>query len=246
MATLVKLLVTSLLLSSQMLRASDLVFNTYIDPPYVSQGDEGVTGISIDILKLLRQHSQLNIELHLLPLKRAYAVALDSANQCVFAIERTQSRESSFIWISPMFISRYAIYQRKLHAKHLASLDDLTKLRIGSYSGSGVGEYLTSFSITVDLAKTNLNSAKKLTRHRTGAWASDILSAAYIAQQFDLDISPKKYHFYSALRAIACNKNSDLGVLDKLQKSLNQLQKSGQIGQVLSKYEQQYQVDLGL
>ena len=225
---------------------SELVFNTYIDPPYVTEGDEDLTGINIDIFNLLKQHSKLDISVKLLPLKRAYLIAQETPNHCVFAIERSQARESSFTWISPMYISRYAIYQPQQSITPLSSVADLQQLKIGSYLGSGIGEYLESLGVEVDLAKTNLNSAKKLQRQRTQAWASDILSSAYVHSHYSLGIQKQGFDFYSSLRAIACNKDSDAGALQKLQTSLNQLQKSGKISKILASYEQQYQVDLGL
>ncbi|MGY5451356.1 substrate-binding periplasmic protein [Agarivorans sp. MS3-6] len=246
MATLTQCCCGVLLVLSQSLGATPLVFNTYVDPPYVIDGDKGLSGIAIDILMQLKQHSKLDIKVNLLPLKRAYLRAQESPNQCVFPIERTQTRESSFSWISPLFVSRYAIYQRSQQAVPLKSIGNLSSLTIGSYLGSGIGEYLESFSINVDLAKTNLNSAKKLNRLRTDAWASDVLSAAYIQQHFDLGIQVQGFQFYSSLRAIACNKSTEAITLINLQSSLNQLQKSGEINRILRTYERQYQVDLGL
>lgn len=246
MATLKASCLSASLALSLPAQGVELVFNTYLDPPYVIQDQRELAGVNIEVYELLKKHSNLDISIRLLPLKRAYLMALESPNNCVFAIERSQARESSFTWISPMYISRYAIYQPQQSFTPLSSVADLQQLKIGSYLGSGIGEYLESLGVEVDLAKTNLNSAKKLQRQRTQAWASDILSSAYVHYHYSLGIQKQGFDFYSSLRAIACNKDSDAGALQKLQTSLNQLQKSGKISNILASYEQQYQVDLGL
>ncbi|WP_427983281.1 substrate-binding periplasmic protein [Agarivorans sp.] len=236
------LLALLLLIASTQASTAKLVMNFFIEPPFVTHGDEDLTGLHIDIFKQLQQQQRnLAIKVQLLPLKRAYLLSAQLPNNCVFGIERTPARETDFVWVSPLYTSRYALYQRPQSDQDLAQLKQLT---IGSYLGSGVAEYLESSGYKVDLAKTNLNSAKKLQRKRIQAWASDVLSAAYIFQHYSLNINPKGQPFYSTKRAIACNKNTTLTSLLSLHQGLDQLQQNGIIETILNRYEQQYRVDL--
>ncbi|GGB15069.1 substrate-binding periplasmic protein [Agarivorans gilvus] len=237
------LLALLLLIASTQASAAKLVMNFFIEPPFVTHGDEDLTGLHIDIFKQLQlQQKNLAIKVQLIPLKRAYLLSAQLPNNCVFGIERTPARETDFVWVSPLYTSRYALYQRPQANQNLNQLKQLT---IGSYLGSGVAEYLETAGYSVDLAKTNLNSAKKLQRKRIQAWASDVLSAAYIFQHHSLNINPKGLPFYSTKRAIACNKNTSLEALINLHQGLDQLHQSGKIEAILNRYEQQYQVDLG-
>ncbi len=232
-----------LLLTSTQLHAAKLVMNFFIEPPFVRHADQQLTGLHIDIFKQLQQQQRkVAFKVQLLPLKRAYLLSSQLPNNCIFGIERTPTRETDFVWVAPLYTSHYAIYQRP-QAKH--DLEQLKKLSVGSYLGSGITEYLNAAGYQVNLAKTNLNSAKKLQRKRIHAWASDVLSAAYILQHYSLKINPQGQLFYKTKRAIACNKNTKLDDLINLQQGLNQLHQDGVIEIIIKRYEQQYKVNLG-
>lgn len=234
-----------LLLLSTQSYATKLVMNFFIEPPYVTHGDEDLSGLHIDIFKQLKlQQRNLAIKVQLLPLKRAYLLSSQLPNNCVFGIERTRTRETDFVWLTTLYMSRNAIYQRSQDSQAINDLTQLKQMSIGSHLGSGVAEYLARNGYQIELAKTNLNSAKKLQRKRIQAWASDVLSAAYILQHYSLDIDPQGWHFYSTKRAIACNKNTSLNSLLSLQQGLDKLQQSGAIRTILQRYEQQYKVNL--
>ncbi|WP_432455310.1 substrate-binding periplasmic protein [Agarivorans sp. QJM3NY_29] len=223
--------------------ASSLIFYTHVNPPYVIQEQQQLSGLNIDIFQLLKQKSGLDLQLRVLSPKRAYKLTLYSPNSCVFTIERTESRESLFTWISPLFANRFALYQRHKNAKNLRSLADFNGIKIGSYLGSSVSEYLSSFNLKLDLTTTNLNSAEKLHRERIDAWASDTLLTAYILENNNLDINPQGFEFYSSLEAIACNKQSNPAILQRLQEHLNQLQRSGEINKLIQHYQRLYGIN---
>ena len=130
-----------------------LDFVTFIEPPYffdpAVSDNEGLVSI---ILKQLMQKAGINYRLTIMPPKRAELFVQFTPNTCVIPIEKSQEREVFFTWVSPVLISQTGLFQlASAPPVSLRTLEDARPYRIGSYLGSSIGDYLSSFSYQVDL-----------------------------------------------------------------------------------------------
>ncbi|WP_084404947.1 substrate-binding periplasmic protein [Aliagarivorans taiwanensis] len=237
-------LLASCLFSPALTSAKQLVLHGYLNPPYVMQQDYSLGGLWIDIINHLQSDSEVELIIELHPLRRAYKLAQTKPNHCVFAIERSQSREAQFAWVSPLSISRYALFNADPEQATQPGLSALQGQQISAHFGSGVAEYLRSFDMDVVVAKTPEQGAKLLLRERVQVWASDVLTAAYLRQQ--LPLPQNGVEFFSSVRSIACHPETDKALLQPLQQSLDAFYQSGGLAKLLQRYEQQYQLSMGL
>lgn len=208
----------------------------FIDPPYMQLHDGKAEGIAVDVMKKVFRQTHTAYNIHFMPSKRAYFMAENSPNTCVLAIERSQERESVFEWVSPILITRYGLYALPGNSLKLEVLNDARKQVIGTYLGSGVGEYLESLGYRVDYANRDVLNIDKLDYRRIGLWATDTLSATILMRQRNIDLGPPKLIFYSSLRSMGCNVGMDPNRVARWQASLLDLYHRGEIRQIYEHY----------
>lgn len=213
-------------------------FVTFIEPPYffdpTLSDNEGLVSI---ILKHLMQKAGINYRLTIMPPKRAELFVQFTPNTCVIPIEKSQEREVFFTWVSPVLISQTGLFRlASAPPVTLATLEDARPYRIGSYLGSSTGDYLSSFSYKVDLATLNEANIHKLKADRIDLWASDVLSAKYIAKQANIPITDSRLNFFTSLRAIGCHEDMDDEVLQAMRNALQELYRSGQMKTILQNF----------
>lgn len=155
-----------------------------------------------------------------LPLKRALKEALNQPGTCVFPIERSQERETSLRWISPLVVSRYGLYAPVGHAVRLQTLEDARPYNIGSYLGSGLGEYLMDRGFSV-IEVSNAKLGPNMLKHkRFDLWVSDTRSAQAASVGADATLGQPSLVFLTTLRAMGCHPDTPASSLELLHSAL--------------------------
>lgn len=208
-----------------------LDFVTFHYPPYVVDPVTAEhTGLAQLILQQLMDKAGLNYTLQFMPPKRAELFAQFTPNTCVFPIEKSQEREVFFSWVSPLLISHHGLYRLASQKPIiLSTLEDARSYRIGSYLGSSIGEYLNSFDYLVDLATRNDANIHKLKANRIDLWASDKIIAKAISKEEGIELSDSQLDFFTTLRAIGCHHDVSKKIIQLMNKTLQQMYKSGQM-----------------
>ena len=117
------------------------------------------------------------------------------------------------------------------------ALDDARPYRLGSYLGSGIGDYLKSFGYQVDFANQNQANILKLSAGRIDLWASDILTAQYISKSENIEISASRLDFFTTLKAIGCHPSIDQDTIYKMNQELQWMYQTGQIYSIVQKFK---------
>ncbi|MCZ4338642.1 substrate-binding periplasmic protein [Shewanella colwelliana] len=208
---------------------------TYDVAPFAFTNDEQNQGLLIEVLDELFKRSRLEYQVQFLPLKRAIISVEHDNNACVLPIERSQEREVHFQWISPVLVSRYGLFGLPESQIHLTTLEDAKPYVIGSFLGSGVGEYLKDFGFRVELTTSNRQNVNKLLRKRIPFWAAELVSANHLMKKARVNLTPELV-FYTSLRAMACNKEMDVNKTESLQASLLSMYHDGFLTTLYAKY----------
>lgn len=229
---------TTLAVPSQKKDRPHLEFVTFIEPPYIfdpSQNKE--QGLVSIILAHLMTKAGISYNVTIMPPKRAELFVQFTPDTCVIPIEKSQEREVFFSWVSPILISQNGLFTLASSPRiDLKSLEDARPYRIGSYLGSSIGDYLSSFSYKVDLATQNNANIQKLKADRIDLWASDVLAANYISKSTNIPITESKLNFFTSLRAIGCHEDVDKQVLLAMRTALQEMYKSGQMKTIFQSF----------
>ncbi len=234
---LLSLMLISLMIASPLSAAQRIGLVTFLERPLVDAENQQPVGLVVTVVEELMKRASLEYTMKFAPPKRSLLIAQRTPNHCVFPIDRSQEREVFFKWISPVLISRHGFYARPDRNIRLATLNDARPYVIGSYLGSGVGEYLASFGFTVDYATRNALNAEKLMRNRVDLWVSDTISARFLAKELDMPVTEPALVFYTSVRAMGCNLDMSESVLDKLQSELLGMYYDKTINRIYQQYD---------
>ena len=217
------ILFTSLSFSAE----KPLTLVTFIEKPLIDQQNGVPSGVVVNVVKELFRQANVAYTLRLMPPKRAILMTSETNNYCVFPIERSQEREVKYQWVSPVLISRHGLYSHPDKPIELKTLEDARPYKLGSYLGSGMGEYLESFGFNVEYAGRNELNARKLLKNRIDLWVSDTESAKFLIKHELLSLNAPELIFFTTVRAMACNLSVDSGVVKRLQKTATKMYRSG-------------------
>ena len=193
---------------------------TFNEPPWVEAEGEHLQGPTIELIKQLLERAGVPYTIEVLPLKRGLKEAQNQPGTCVFPIERSQERETSLRWISPLVLSRYGLYAPAGQEVRLQTLEDARPYSIGSYLGSGLGEYLLVRGFNV----VEVSSAKlgpNMLRHkRFDLWVSDTRSAQVASATEKTILGQPSLVFLTTLRAMGCHPETPTSSLELLHTAL--------------------------
>ena len=225
-----------LLMMSHSLVSAPLRVMTYRDAPFAEELNGRQYGLLIELLDALFKQANISYTVEFLPLKRGMIMAEQYKDVCVLPVERSQEREAHFSWISPVLLSRYGLFSASMKSLPLTTLKDAKALRIGSFLGSGTGEYLGDLGFNVELTTSSEQNLKKLEKGRIDLWAAELVSAQNAMKLGNVQLGEPELVFYTSMRAMACHPELPSSTKKALEGALNALYQSGFIEQLNAKY----------
>jgi polar amino acid transport system substrate-binding protein len=217
--------------------AASLVITTEDYPPFNMQKDGSgeIVGISTDIVRAALRKTGTEYRLSLYPWARAYDMALQQADTCVYSTSRTEAREALFKWVGPLANNDWTLFGRADGPK-LTALDDAKPYSIGGVQDDATIEYLAGQGFKTETVSADRLNPKKLAAKRIDFWASGATVGAYLAAREGVSgIAPvlriKEVQLY-----LACNKGVAADLVDALNAAIKQLRDDGGMEAILKAY----------
>ncbi len=217
-----------------------LTLTTEEYPPFnmLDEHTQAPTGITVDkVVELMhRAHEPYTITSY--PWSRAYQMALQREDTCVFSTSRTPERETLFTWIGPLAQSDWAIFARAKDTRNPKTLEDVRPYIIGGYNNAATGEYLIQRGYKVDLASNDALNMQKLLRKHIDYWATGELMGKYLIGKEGLNgqIVPL-FKFELSELYMACNRAMDPQRADKFNRILREMSRDGSSAAIERKYQ---------
>ncbi|USD67904.1 transporter substrate-binding domain-containing protein [Vibrio sp. SCSIO 43136] len=208
---------------------------TYESRPLAYSENGKHKGLLIELIDELFKRSQFEYTIKIMPLKRAMNIARLQNNHCVLPVARSQEREADFQWVSPVLVTRYALYADLDHDRDIVTLADVRNHTIGTHRGSIVDEYLSSMGFTTEPTSTSRQNFRKLEIGRIDFWAEDTLTATPLMESLGYHLLPELV-FYTSLRAMACNLSSNPYKMRKMELALSKMYWDGYLEKLYAKY----------
>lgn len=199
------------------------------NPPFTLTENGKPAGVAVNIVAKLFEKAKVAYKLEAAPLARGMADAKAKDGVCVFPVQRAQSNEADYAWISPVVITNSALFTNPDSKEEFTALVDAKKLKIGALRGSGDAEYLKSFGYNVEEANAQEQNMEKLLSKRIDIWATDVLSNKYFVQKTNNKAKAPKEAliFRRSLGSLACNTKMAKADVAKLQNTLDGMIKDG-------------------
>lgn len=220
-----------------------LVITTEAYPPFNMQAEDGsVTGLATDILRRMMARADQPYDLGLMPWQRAFAMARDMPNTCVYSTTRTAEREPLFAWVGPLVANDWVLFARTGGdaaagpSPAVSSLEDARPYTIGGYDGDATALYLIERGFTVDTAPYDKLNPKKLAAGRIDFWATGHLLGAYLAAREGVEDIAPILTFRETEMYLACNPQVPQATIDRLNAALDALRAEGVVAELEAGY----------
>lgn len=182
----VRLMLAAGLLCVSGIANAKLTIATEHMPPKSMLVNGTVTGYGAERVKEIMRRAKVEYNLLILPWARAYVMALEQPDTCVFSAARTPDRESYFKWIAVTIETDYSLYALRERNLKVTSLDEVSELVIGTYIGDSRAEYLESRGFNVVKIGSHEMNAQMLLKKRVDLWVTNRSSADFMLRREQL------------------------------------------------------------
>lgn len=225
-------------------RAEPLVLLTENLPPFNMSvagtnyaRDDGVTGMSSDILRAVCERAQVQCQQILrFPWQRVYQQTLDDAGYGLFSTARTAEREGLFKWVGPIASNEWVLFSKGDSSIQLSSLDDARRYRIGGYKGDAKTQFLLDRGLEVQTALRDSENVKKLERGQIDLWVTSNQAGRFVARQEGLENLKVVQNLHTADLYLALNLQTPDELVQKLQSALDSLRAEGALRSIEARY----------
>jgi len=215
-----------------------LHLSTETSAPYSMREGDRVTGIGTDMVRAILERSGIAYSIDLLPWKRAYTLALERGDACVYSTTRTPEREPLFKWIGPIGEAEWVLMARADRKLNLQTLDDARPYRIGTYNGDARDVYLRERGFHVDPAPNDLTNPRKLMLGRIDLWAASTRRSGPTLERLGYagKIVPvlvfNRVHIY-----LACNRAVPDALVTRMNGAVETMERDGSARAILHRYD---------
>jgi polar amino acid transport system substrate-binding protein len=213
-------------------------YNMSVDGKNFAQ-EESLSGIAVDIVREACKRAGIPYSMTLrFPWERIYKTALEQPGYGVFVTARLPEREDSFKWVGPIGPDDWILLARADSSLKIGSLDDVKRqgLRIGAYKGDAIAEDLVKQGINLDLSLRDQENVQKLQTNQIDVWATGDPAGRYLARQQGITDFKTVLRFNESQLFLALNKQTPDDVVQKLQNTLEQMRKDGEVQRILERY----------
>jgi polar amino acid transport system substrate-binding protein len=225
--------------------ASDkLIVLTEELPPFNFMTQDGIRGISADLLRLMLLHAGLQNhveDVQLQPWARAYNTVRSKLNTMLFSVTRTPERESLFKWVGPIISNRNSLIARKDRHIHLNTMEDAQKHTLGAIRDYAATQLLLSGGYPADKIETTPDAKSNLIKLEKGR--IDLFVYNEVAFQWMMAGNGLNKNDFETVFVLhegqlyyAFNKDTPDSIISKLQSSLDALKRTGDVQRVIDEY----------
>ena len=215
-----------------------MTFTTEDLPPFNFTIDGGVTmtGSASDVVNEMLKRSGLKARIVLHPWQRAYKMALDNEDVCVYSTVRTEARENLFKWVGPVATDNWVVFAKAGSNVSITELDDLKRLKVGAYQGDAKAAFLRSRGIAADEAIREELNAKKLDAGRLDVWVAGSMTGPWMAKTFGVKIKPI-FAIQQVQMYLACNLAVPDGEIVRMNDAVKSIKADGSFDRFVQSYQ---------
>jgi polar amino acid transport system substrate-binding protein len=220
--------------------AQTLQLTTGDYPPFniIDTKSGKISGISTEKVAELMLRAKEKYTLNGFPWARAFQMARNEANTCVFSTTRLPEREAMFKWVGPLVKNNWRVFGRADDTRQPRSLEEIRPYVIGTYRNGAINEFLVLKGFRTDVANADVNNPRKLLYGRFDFWATGELLGATILKNQGLEgkIVPL-FHFNQTELYLACHPSVAPERIDLWNHLLKEMELDGTNAAIEKKYK---------
>ncbi|HAQ74589.1 substrate-binding periplasmic protein [Stutzerimonas nitrititolerans] len=197
--------------------------------------EDAISGIDAEVVAALFKRAGVPYAMTLrFPWSRLQQLAEKTPGFAVFSLSRTPEREPRYKWVGPLSEIQIVLLKTPGSPIQVSSLDDARQYRIGSKDGSVGSQYLINRGIEVQ--SSLIDTPAKLKAGQFDLWATTNPSGEYEAKQAGVGPLAVALTLSRVDLYLAMNKETPDAVVEKLQRTLDQMKQEGLLQQAARRY----------
>ncbi len=197
--------------------------------------EDAISGIDAEVVAALFKRAGVSYAMTLrFPWGRLQQLAEKTPGFAVFSLSRTPEREPRYKWVGPLSEIQIVLLKTPDSPIQVSSLDDARQYRIGSKDGSVGSQYLINRGIEVQ--SSLIDTPAKLKAGQFDLWATTNPSGEYEAKQAGVGPLAVALTLSRVDLYLAVNKETPDAVVEKLQRTLDQMKQEGLLQQAARRY----------
>ncbi|MCR6500238.1 transporter substrate-binding domain-containing protein [Shinella sp. CPCC 101442] len=215
--------------------ADTIHFVTEEYAPFNYTKDGKITGIAVDQVETIAKAAGIDYSLEIMPWARAFAMAENQPNTCVFTTGYNRERAERFIWVNPLLKDQMVLLKRKGDAHAGLTIVKARELKVGSQRGDFAVEALELVGFKdIDLAADIDITLRKLISGRIDLMPTSIKTYKKLVK--DGYAVEKAMLMAGQVYGLACNRQTPQGLIKGLQAELDKLILSGEQDRIFTAY----------
>jgi polar amino acid transport system substrate-binding protein len=225
-------------LSTAQTKQDTIIITTEHYYPFsISDKDGSIHGASADKIHELFKRSKLVYQMNMMSWNRAFELARNNADTCVFSTSRTKERESSFHWIGPIITGNWAVFGSPDKLNKVTNLRDIKQSSIGTEEGQVALSYLSDKGFKMVTSTESVTTFKNVALGRIDyATAADTHGKKIIAENNLKDKVVWLFNYSSSDYYLACNPKMSNLTIALLKKNLRKMKADGSFKVIEHKY----------
>lgn len=204
---------------------------------YTDKGSGKITGVSTELLAEAFARTGIASEVAIYPWARAYMMAKNTPDTCVFPLTRLPDRENQFQWVGPLSSNKWVLFARADFSGVIRHVGDASRYSIGGLIDDGPSVYLKSLGLTLELTGDHHANVKKLASGRVQLWATGLARGTILAAEMGVqDIKPV-FVIREVEHYMACPPAMSGTIVNQLNKALDTMRADGSARRIIDRYE---------
>ncbi|NVJ53232.1 MAG: transporter substrate-binding domain-containing protein [Campylobacteraceae bacterium] len=210
--------------------------------PYQIENKDGLSGISIDLVKEIQKRLGNKKEIKVFPWKRAYNITLRKKGYALFLTSKSKERENLFKWIGPIASVKIRFFKNASRKDlNIKTLEDAKKVNSIIVEGDTVTvDVLKSLGFNnLDLNTLSNNRLNKLLENKTDLMPTDEVTFIYNLKQKGLDkkvVPVEMEAFFESKLYIAFNKETSDDIINDWKSVFEEIKADGTYDKILERY----------
>jgi polar amino acid transport system substrate-binding protein len=223
---------------AQMKQASINITTEYHYPLNFSDKEGGVIyGQSADKVHALLKRSHIPYQMKMMSWNRAFELARNNSDTCVFSTARTKEREAWFHWIGPISTGNWAIFGKPDKLGKITRLEDIKQSLIGTEAGNVSVSYFAERGFHLVTSIESETTFKNVALGRIDyATAGDIHGKKIIKNEKLEGKVAWLFNYATSDYYLACNPKMSLETISLLNSKLREMKMDGSYKAIENKY----------
>jgi len=241
--TVLKYIITITFVALLLNASDDIQPLTETWTPYQIETKDGLSGISVDLVKEIQKRIGNTKEIKVFPWKRGYHITLNKKGYALFLTTRSKQRENLFKWVGPISSMKLVFFKNAYRDDLVInSMEDAKKVKSIVVAQKTIAhEKLTEYNfINLEINSLANYSLKKLQENKIDLYPVEYNAFMYKLKKMKLEktIVPvqMKEPIYESQLYIAFNNQTPQSTIKKWQKTLDEIKSDGTYDKILKRY----------